>query len=119
MSNMTIAEKFAEKKGTFEVDLNTLHHFSDGLYAKQMTLPAGYEACSHAHAYSHLSVLAKGRVIVETDNTMQEFSAPACIEIKAGIHHRIISLEDAVWFCIHATEETDVSKIDEVLIKGE
>jgi quercetin dioxygenase-like cupin family protein len=117
MSDMTPSQSFAEKQGTFEVDLNILHHFSDGLYAKQMTLPAGYEAGSHAHAYSHLSVLAKGRVIVETDNTMQEFNAPACIEIKAGIHHRIVSLEDAVWFCIHATEETDVSKVDEVLIK--
>ena len=119
MSNMTPSQSFVEKQGTFEVDLNTLHHFSDGLYAKQMTLPAGYEAGSHAHAYSHLSILAKGRVIVETDNTMQEFSAPACIEIKAGIYHRIVSLEDAVWFCIHATDETDVSKVDEVLIKGE
>jgi len=26
-------------------------------------------------------------------------------------------LEDATWFCIHATEETDITKIDEVLIE--
>lgn len=119
MSDMTIEQRFADKKGIFEVDLGIIHHFSDGLYAKEMTLPKGYEACTHSHAFSHLSILAKGRVIVETDDKMQEFSAPSCIEIKAHVHHRIEALEDAKWFCIHATEETDVSKIDEVLIKGE
>jgi len=119
MSDMSIEQRFAERKGIFEVDLNILHHFSDGLYAKEMTLPVGYEACTHSHVFSHLSILAKGRVIVETDNTMQEFNAPACIEIKAHTRHRIEALEDSKWFCIHATEETDVSKVDEVLIKGE
>jgi quercetin dioxygenase-like cupin family protein len=113
---MTIAEEFAQKKGIFKCDPCIEHHFSDGLYAKQMVIPRGYEAIQHVHSFSHLSVLAKGRVIVVTDNGKQEFTAPACIEIKAGIHHKIISLEDATWFCIHATDETDAEKVDEVLI---
>ena len=117
ISNMTIAQEFAEKQGTFECDLGTIHHFSDGLYAKQMSIPAGYEAVSHAHNYSHLSILSKGRVIVQTDEWSKEFKAPACIEIKAGIHHKIISLEDCAWFCIHATDETDPDKVDDVLIQ--
>jgi quercetin dioxygenase-like cupin family protein len=117
INDMTIANEFAEKKGTFECDLGTVHHFSDGLYAKQMHIPAGYEAISHAHEYSHLSILSKGQVIVETDEWKKEFVAPACIEIKAGIHHKVTSLQDSVWFCIHATEETDADKIDDVLIQ--
>ena len=114
---MTIAQEFAEKLGIFEVDPQIVHHFSDGLYAKQMVIPAGYEGGQHAHNYSHLSILAKGRVLVVTDDWQKEFIAPACIEIKAGIHHKIVSLEDATWFCIHATDETDASKVDEVLIQ--
>jgi quercetin dioxygenase-like cupin family protein len=115
--DMNISELFEQKKGTFESDLGTVHHFSDGLYAKQMIIPAGYVAGQHAHNYSHLSILAKGKVVVTTDEWKKEFSAPACIEIKAGIHHMIEALEDAAWFCVHATDETDVSKVDEVLIK--
>jgi len=45
------------------------------------------------------------------------YSAPYCFEIKSGINHSIQSLEDCVWFCIHATDEKDPSKVDEVLIQ--
>jgi quercetin dioxygenase-like cupin family protein len=113
---MNVTEQFLQNKGTFEIDLGTQHHFSDGLYAKEMNIPKGYVAGMHKHEYSHLSILSKGRVIVRTDEYNNEYTAPACIDIKAGINHTIEALEDATWFCIHATEETDITKIDEVLI---
>jgi quercetin dioxygenase-like cupin family protein len=102
--------------GTFEFDPETVHHFADGLYAKQMIIPKGFMAGKHVHNYSHLSILAKGRVIVKTDDSSVEYVAPACIEIKSGIYHTVEALEDCAWFCIHATQETDADKIDEVLI---
>jgi quercetin dioxygenase-like cupin family protein len=115
----TIADLVKDCKGCFEVDLGIKHHFSSGLYAKQMYLPKDYFAVSHAHTYDHLSILAKGKVIVATDESKTTYIAPVCIEIKKGLHHSITALEDAVWFCIHATEETDVDKVDEVLIMKE
>jgi hypothetical protein len=42
--------------------------------------------------------------------------APACIEITKNTLHNIEALEDSVWFCVHATEETNLDLIDEVLI---
>ena len=101
-----------------DIDLGVAHHFSAGLYAKQMHLPAKHFAVSHAHAYDHLSILAKGDVSVEVDGVRTEYKAPACINILAGQHHTITAHEDSVWFCIHATQETDADKIDEVLIGG-
>ena len=100
-----------------QTDLNTKHHFSDNIYAKEMHLPAGHVAVSHKHKYSHLSVLAAGRCMVYTDESMMEYTAPACIEIKAGVEHQIEAAEDVTWFCIHATSETDPEKIDRVVIK--
>lgn len=104
--------------GTFECDLGTVHHFSDGLYAKEMHIPKGFVAGTHAHKYSHLSILSKGKVVVSTDNSVTKFSAPACIEITKDINHSIEALEDSVWFCIHATDVTDLDLIDKVLIEG-
>lgn len=114
---MNLAEQFAAKKGSWAFDPETVHHFSDGLYAKQMYMPKGFIVGTHAHNYSHLSILAKGRVILRTDADSQEYAAPACIEIKAGVHHQIESLEDCVWFCVHATDETDSDNIDDVLVQ--
>jgi len=115
-----ISELHKVMEGTFEIDLGVVHNFSDGLYAKQMVIPKGYVVGQHAHKYSHLSILAKGKVIVKTNEAEKEYAAPACLEIKEGVNHAIEALEDTVWFCVHATDETDIAKIDEVLInKGE
>jgi quercetin dioxygenase-like cupin family protein len=114
---MNLSDLNDQFQGQFQCDLNTVHHFSDGLYAKEMTIPKGFIAGTHAHTYSHLSILAKGKVVVRTDFEEKEYSAPACIEIKSSILHTIEALEDSQWFCIHATDETDVFKVDEVLIQ--
>jgi quercetin dioxygenase-like cupin family protein len=103
---------------SFDVDLNTVHHFSAGVYAKQMLLPKGHYIVTHAHAYDHLSILASGRVTVEIDGDKGEFTAPCCINIVAGKKHEVITIEDSVWFCVHATDEVDIKNIDEVLIGG-
>jgi quercetin dioxygenase-like cupin family protein len=95
------------------------HHFSDGLYAKETHIAAGEMLMQHKHEYSHLSVLAKGKVVVVKDGDIQIVEAPACIEIVAGENHGVKAITDVVWFCIHATDEKDPSKVDEVLIKGE
>jgi quercetin dioxygenase-like cupin family protein len=94
------------------------HHFSDGLYAKQMRLAAGFMATSHVHKYSHLSILAQGEVVVVADGKSEHYLAPACIEIKAGVTHEIHALKDVVWWCVHQVDgEYDERNIDEVLIK--
>lgn len=92
------------------------HHFSDGLYAKEARFPAGVAILKHTHDFSHLSILAKGKVAVMKGDVVEIISAPACIEIKAGLVHGVKAIEDCVWFCIHATDEKDESKVDKVLM---
>lgn len=100
--------------------MNIEHHFSSGVYAKQTMLPKGSFAVQHKHKHSHLSILASGRVLVCVDEEEKEYVAPACITIKAGKNHGVEALEDSVWFCIHATDETDINKVDQVVIaKGD
>lgn len=113
---MTLNREFNAVQGRFEVDLGTKHHFTDGVYAKEMHLPAGYKAYSHQHSYSHFGMLAKGAAIVRTDEGSTTYNAPAIIEIMANTNHEITALRDVTWFCIHATQETDEDKVDQVLL---
>jgi quercetin dioxygenase-like cupin family protein len=100
-----------------EIDLGIKHHFSSGVYAKEMHLPAGHFAVSHKHNFDHLSILAHGSVIVECDGIESQMQGPCAIQIRAGVEHKITAISDSAWFCIHATSETDTSVIDEVLIE--
>lgn len=93
-----------------------VHHFSDGLYAKRMDIPADTMILKHIHRFSHLSILASGRVAVMMGEKVEVIEAPACIEIKAGLVHGVKAFTDCVWFCVHATDEKDASRVDEVLI---
>lgn len=97
--------------------LDIKHHFGGGVYAKQALIKAGDYAEQHVHEFDHLSVLASGRVLLEVDGESQEISGPQCLLIAAGKRHKVTALEDACWFCIHATDETDHHVIDDVILK--
>ena len=101
--------------GFAEHGIGLAHHFSSGVYAKEVFIPAGMVLQQHSHPFDHLSILASGRVIVRVGDSVEQYAGPAAITIRAGVQHEVESITDAVWFCIHATDETDAANIDHVL----
>ena len=97
------------------IDPEIRHHFSSGVYAKEMKMPADYLMLHHKHTFSHLSILASGSIELIVDGEKKVIHAPACLTIEGNAHHGIKSLTDVVWYCIHATNCTDENEIDEVL----
>jgi hypothetical protein len=95
------------------------HHFSDGVYAKEMRIPAHHYVTKHVHDYDHLSILSIGEVLVDTGENKRRYVAPTCITIKKGVKHTITALEFSIWYCIHATDETDPRNVDRALIREE
>lgn len=93
------------------------HHFAGGLYAKETAFPAGSILVQHRHHYDHFALLAQGSVEVEVDGRRSVLHAPQLVTIRAHQHHGVKALSDVVWFCIHATNETDPAHVDEVLIE--
>ena len=96
--------------------MNIIHHFSSGMYTKETHIPANHWLVQHAHTHDHLSILASGSVELTVDGKTSVIHAPSCINICANTYHGVKSLTDVVWYCIHATDCTDVDQIDEVLI---
>jgi quercetin dioxygenase-like cupin family protein len=89
------------------------HHFSAGIYAREQFLPAKHTVETHSHTYDHLSIMHGGPVVVECGTEKETYVGSACILIKAGVKHRITALGDSVWYCIHATSETDIPAIEQ------
>jgi mannose-6-phosphate isomerase-like protein (cupin superfamily) len=92
------------------------HHFSAGVYVREMTLEADHNVETHEHVYDHFGILGSGSVIVDLDGEMTVHHGPCVIEILAGKKHSIRAISDITWFCVHATDVADPEKIDEVLI---
>jgi quercetin dioxygenase-like cupin family protein len=86
--------------------VSVVHHFGGGVYAKETLIPAGVRLAQHVHPHDHLSILAAGLAIVEAGGSCQEYAAPACITIAAGVEHSIAALTDVIWYCVHATDDT-------------
>ena len=112
-----IFNKFKENDGKQIYDPQIIHHFGTGVYARQATLKAGSIVNKHSHTYTHLSILASGKVRLLTNKgDAKELIGPCCIEVPANTQHAVEILEDAIWFCIHATEFADVNDLDNVTI---
>lgn len=94
------------------------HNFFGGVYAKTCVIEEGFEVKQHAHNYDHMSILSEGCAVVWRDGEQETYYAPAVIKMPAGVEHSIEAVNGrAVWFCIHKTDETDVTKVDDVLIQ--
>jgi hypothetical protein len=102
-------------------EVGIVHHFGGGVYAKQTMIPAGLILSQHKHTHDHLSLLTHGSVIVAVDGVTAMYTAtpaaPVVLTIPAGKLHKVESLTDVVWFCIHATDETDPEKVDHAIIE--
>jgi quercetin dioxygenase-like cupin family protein len=92
-------------------------YLQDGIYTKQFNLPKGHKVLQHRHKYSHTSILAVGSVELVTNGISKIVKAPEVLHLKANDLHYLVALEDSMWFCIHHTDETEVSKVCKKLIK--
>jgi hypothetical protein len=94
------------------------HHFADGIYAREMFIPAGAVLTGAVHKTNHMCILSAGHVRVATDEGPVDLQAPATLIAKPGAKRAIFALEDSVWTNIHATNETDLDKIVEELTES-
>ena len=76
---------------------------------------AGTQTMQHAHAYPHLTILAKGSVQVSCEGeTPRDFTAPAGMTIPADVKHRFRTLtDDVLLLCVHNTSRTGQVEIAE------
>ena len=86
--------------------------FADGLYAREMTLPAGTVITGAVHKTQHITIISQGRVLVLRPEGPQEFAAPAMFVSEPGVKNAVHALEDTVWTTFHPnadnTQDMDV-----------
>lgn len=94
------------------------HIFAPGIYAREMTIPAGVVLTGAVHRTEHLNIVSKGRITVSTDDGMKEVRAPYTFVSKPGTKRVGYAHEETVWTTIHATTTTDLDELVEELTES-
>ncbi len=101
------------------IELETRHHFSDGLYARELFIPAGVCLVGALHKTRHLYTVVQGKCRVSTQFENIEIEAPFMGETIPGTKRVIYAETDCVWITYHPTELTSVEEIEKAILEPE
>lgn len=90
-----------------QVDCPVRNIFAAGLYAREMSLPAGTVITGAVHKTEHITVLSKGRVQLVRPEGMQEYAAPCTFVSPPGMKNAVYVLEDTVWTTFHPNPDDE------------
>lgn len=99
-----------------QIKIEPKHHFSKGLYAREIFIPKGTLLTGKIHKHEHLNIISQGDISVLTEFGVQRVKAPFTLISQPGTKRLGYTNEDTVWTTIHVTSETDLEKIEEEFI---
>ena len=100
------------------VDLPVTHRFMDGLYIREIQIPAGTMLTSMVHKTQHPFVISQGSVKVTSDNEGSViYEAPFTGITEPNTRRALHALTDVIWTTFHVTNETDIAKIGEEILE--
>lgn len=90
------------------------HHYANGLYAREIFIPAGSIVVGAIHKFEHLNLISRGKVYVVTEFGDQIYDAterPVTFKSVAGTKRALYAETDVIWTTFHITDKTDVDEI--------
>ena len=100
-----------------QVELETEHYFSGGMYCRKLIRPAGTLIVGKVHLKDHFFMCAKGEIIAWSEKGMKTLKAGDIIESKQGTKRVTYAVTDAIGITFHKTDKTDLDDIEAELIE--
>lgn len=102
-----------------QIQIEPVHYFADGLYGREITIPAGTVLTGKIHKAAHLNFLMRGEITVWTEQGMRRLVGPQVIVSQPGAKRVGLAHTDTVWITVHASKETELDKLEAELIEPE
>jgi hypothetical protein len=84
----------------------TTHMFTDGMYIREIFMPAGSLITSKVHKTEHPYIVSYGKVAVSIDsNDWDEITAPYTGITKPGTRRVLYIIEDCIWTTFHRVDD--------------
>jgi hypothetical protein len=101
----------------FNCDQLVENYFADGMYIRKIFMPAGWRFTSKIHKTRHPFFILQGELSVFSEGEGEvHYKAPIWGITEAGTRRLLLIHSDTIWITCHATEETDLEKIEEHVI---
>lgn len=98
-----------------QIDLPVTHHFSKGVYARQIFMPKGLIVTGKVHKTEHLCIM-HGDIDIADENGNFRYTGYHVFNSKPGIKRILATHEDTLFTTIHVTDETDIAKLEADLV---
>lgn len=95
-----------------QIEIPVRHYFSPGVYAREITIPAGTLLTGRIHKFQQLNILSGGKISVLTDDGMKDVEAPFTVVSPPGTKRIAFAHTECTWTTILATEEKDPDVIE-------
>ena len=96
-----------------EERMKVTHHFSNGVYGRELFIPAGTIVVGEIHKHENMNVLSQGTLTVATEEGVKLLKAPYTVVSPPGTKRVGYAVTDCVWTCFHSVgEERDLEKIE-------
>lgn len=102
-----------------QIPLTTHHYFSEGMYCRELLVPADTILVGKVHKKEHFCLLVKGDMTVLGEGERKTLSAPCIFVSKPGAKRAGYAHNDCVFITIHRTDETDMETIEQELIEDD
>lgn len=120
MSELALSDKVEALESLIlqvpQVDLQTKHELSGGVYARTIFIPAGTVLTGARHKKDHVNVVF-GDITVSTDDGMKRITGYHVIPTKAGMKRVGFAHADTAWTTVCQTELTDIEAIEDELVE--
>lgn len=95
------------------------HSFAEGVYVREIFIPAGMFLVGKIHKHCHPNFLMSGKVSVFTEEEGQQtLEGPLSMISKAGTKRAVYAHTDTVWITVHVnpTDTQDLDELEEIVI---
>lgn len=95
------------------------HSFTDGIYVREIFIPAGTVLTGKIHLHAHPNFLMSGEVEVVTEyEGLQHLKGPLAMISKPGTKRALKAITDVVWITIHhnPTNTQDLAELEKIVI---
>ena len=94
------------------------HTFADGMYVREIFIPADMYVVGRIHKHSHPNFLLSGTVVIATEFGSETLVGPIALISEAGTKRALYTVTDVVWCTVHANPDNlrEVEELEDLIL---